>query len=410
MKGKQFIAVGIITVTLSGIALANGYKILCTKSSKATGMGEAFIVQADDPSAVAYNPAGLAQLSGSQININATFCTARIKRTGPDGSIEHNNEKWETVPSLFVSDDLGTDYLSAGIGISLPNGLSTEWSEDSFARYVATYSDLFVADISPALGVKVSDRLMVGGGLNIYYSKAQLERMLDIGLAMGAPGTADTRTVLEGDGTGIGATLGAIYRVNDRHAVAVTYKSGFSIDYEGDSTTGALTIPIETTIDFPTVVVIGYAFRPTDKLKLETNLDWTYWRSVDDIVIRFSAPGIPAAVQAQAFDNTIAYKFGAEYQASDAVALRCGYIFNENATDASTWRPSLPDTDTHFITAGLGYTHDALTLDAALQFVQYEKRTIDNNVDLNESSSSSSIDGTYRTIAPCASISATYRF
>lgn len=409
MRGRQFIIGGAIMLTATGIALANGYKILCTKSSKATGMGEAFIVQADDPSAVSYNPAGLAQLSGSQVNINATFCTARTKNQA-NGSTHHNVEKWEVVPSLFVTDDLGTDYLAAGIGISLPNGLSTEWKEDSFARYVATYSELIVADISPALGVKVSDRLMVGGGINLYYSEAQLERMLDFGLASGAPGTIDTRTVLEGDGTGIGATLGAIYQVNDQHAVAVTYKSGYSIDYEGDSTTAGMAIPITTTIDFPTVVVLGYAFRPTTRLKVETNLDWTYWRSVDDIVVQFAAPGIADATQAQKLDNTIAYKFGMEYQCSKTVAVRCGYIFNENATAEETWRPSLPDTDIHFLTAGVGYTRNALTVDTAFQLVQYEARAINNNVDMNEAVSSSSIDGTYRTIAPCASISATYRF
>jgi long-chain fatty acid transport protein len=131
---------------------------------------------------------------------------------------------------------------------------------------------------------------------------------------------------------------------------------------------------------------------------------------VDDIVVHFKTPGAPDSVMAEDLENTFAYKLGAEYACSKRLALRCGYIYNENATPEETWRPSLPDTVTHFFLTGFGYKMKNVTLDGALQLVYYEKRTIDNNVDLNETFSSSSIDGTYRVWAPCVSFSATYRF
>ncbi len=43
-------------------------------------------------------------------------------------------------------------------------------------------------------------------------------------------------------------------------------------------------------------------------------------------------------------------------------------------------------------------------------FIFYEERTIDNNVDSNAFSSSSTIDGSYETFAPCVSLAATYHF
>ena len=106
----------------------------------------------------------------------------------------------------------------------------------------------------------------------------------------------------------------------------------------------------------------------------------------------------------------MAIKLGSEYRPAGSWAWRCGYTFSENATPTATWRPSLPDTDTHFFTAGSGYTCDDITIDLTLQYIYYETRTIDNNVDFNESSSPSTIDGTYRTWAPCISLAATYRF
>jgi long-chain fatty acid transport protein len=375
-------------------------------------MGEAFIAQADNPSAVAFNPAGLAQLTGTEVNVQATLVNGFTDYTSPSGEETHNKDKWQAVPSLFATTDMGFKDMAMGIGVSFPNGLSSEWGKDSFARYVDTYSDLIVADISPAFGMRVTDNLMIGGAVSLYYSKARLEKMVDLGLMYGAPGKMDAESKLEGDGTAWGGTVGTIYKITPRHSVALTYHLPFTVHYKGDFEVAAAGIrsDVETSMDFPAVVVAGYAFKPVEKWTLEFDVDWTDWKQTRDITVHFDTPGMSDVSQQQDLKNTVAYKLGAEYKYSDKIALRAGYIYNQNATPDSTWRPSLPDTDTHFFTGGIGYKAGAVTVDAALQFVYYETRRINNNVDANETTSSSSIDGTYRTWAPCASLSATYVF
>ncbi len=410
---KRFTLTALIGIVVMGICIetyANGYKILNVKSAKATGMAEAFIVQADDPSAIAMNPAGLAQLSGNQLNVHATICNAYARHRSPSGQKTDIEDKWQMVPSVFWTTDMGREDMSAGLGISFPNGISTEWAQDSFARYVATYSDLIVADICPAFGMRLNDFIMLGAGLDLIYSEAQLENIVDAGvLGGGAPNGMDLESKLKGDGTALSANIGIICEINSRHSAAVTYRHGFSVDYEGDITLGGVRSDVEATLDFPASVVLGYAYKPTEQLKLEVDLDWTDWQAVDDIVIDIAGAG--RVTQQQDFHNTIAWKFGAEYAWTDALDLRLGYIYNENATPEHAWRPSLPDTDVHFLTMGAGYdVNEATTIDTALQLVYYEKRTIDNNVDFNEFASMSSIDGTYRNFAPCLSISATRRF
>ena len=51
MRSKVSVAVlfALLVVGPARLVQANGYKILCVRSVKATAMGEAFIVQADDP-------------------------------------------------------------------------------------------------------------------------------------------------------------------------------------------------------------------------------------------------------------------------------------------------------------------------------------------------------------------------
>ena len=406
---KWILVVSMVSGLVAGEVSANGYKILGVKSAKATAMGEAFIVQADDPSAVAINPAGISQLQSNQVQAQVTVCNAYASRTSPTGEKSHNEDQWQPVPSFFATTELKKD-VTAGLGLSFPNGLSSTWADDSFVRYVATYSDLVVADLSPAIGAKVTDHLRLGVAADYYYSQAKLEHMMDVGMLHGAPGKMDTKSTMEGSGSAWGYNVGAIYEFNREHAVALTYRAPYTINYDGDLSMGGQNLDLSTAIDFPAVVVAGYAWRPTDKWKFEINLDWTDWDQTGDITLHFKNPGIPDATQKQGLQNTVAYKLGAEYLYSEKLALRAGYIYNQNATPEEDWRPSLLDTDVQFITAGFGYRLSGWTIDTALQLVFYKERTINNNVDGNETTSSSSIDGTYKAFAPCVSLAATYGF
>ena len=198
--------------------------------------------------------------------------------------------------------------------------------------------------------------------------------------------------------------------MNDRHSVAVAYRHPYSIEYDGSLTVAGVGNDISATVDFPMTFVVGYSFMPMDKWRLEINADCTLWDDVGDIEVSFDAPGVPAVTQAQDMKNTVALKLGAEYGYSEAVTLRGGYIYNQNATAEATWRPSIIDSDVHFLTAGMSYEMDRLTVDFAFQLLLTAERTIDNNVDMNETISSSTIDGTYDGYSPCGTISATYRF
>lgn len=412
MNRHVITSVGSLFIVL-GVALnaqANGYKILCVKDARSIGMAEAVVAQPSDPAAVSFNPAGLADLRGNAVSANATAMTSYTTRKSATGEETDMNDRWQTVPAFFATSDFGLKQLAFGLGITLPNGLSSEWAENSFARYVATYSDLMVADIAVAAGGRINDSLAVGVSASYYFSRARLERMADLGLAGGAPGMMDARSVLKGDGSTWGASAGLLYTLNKRNAFGLTYKLPFSIDYDGEWNMAGMQSDAEATFDFPASVVLGYMFKPTDKLSLELDADWTHWSDVGDISIDFKTPGMADATMEQRFLNTIAWKLGAEYKYSEDVTLRAGYIYNRNATPDETWRPSMPDTDVHFLTAGAGYRMDRLTLNGAVQLVFYEKRNIDNNVDMNEFTSSSTIDGEYRTFAPCVTLGATYAF
>ena len=413
-----------LTVTVMTLNIrqgyANGFKILGVKSAKATAMGEAFIAQADNPSAIAFNPAGLTQLKGTQISVEGLVTKSWIEHKGVTGEKEHSNNDWQLVPASFITTDLGTERIAIGIGVTAPYGLSSRWGEKGFARYEDTFSSLKVIDINPSMAVKIDDSLSVGAGLSYYYSDVMLDSMVDYGNLIGLPGQLDGKSELKGTGDGWGYNFGILCSPDDRQSFAVTFKSPFKINYGGSIRLTSIPAfmglghsfesDAVTSIKFPAVLVVGYACRPIDKLTLEFDLDWTRWQTLNDVTVDFSSSKVADATYKYNYVNTFSYKLGAEYGITENLQLRGGYIYNENATPENYWRPSLPDTNSHFICSGFGYSTGSLTIDGAVQLILYEDRAINNNVDKNEGDTSSSIDGKYENIAVGFSLGATYRF
>src|SRR5476649_2035246 len=59
--------------------------------AKALGQGNAFVAEADDPSAVYFNPAGMSQLQGTQLSVGAAGLLPFTDRSGagvPDDSMK----------------------------------------------------------------------------------------------------------------------------------------------------------------------------------------------------------------------------------------------------------------------------------------------------------------------------------
>ncbi|MFH1836520.1 MAG: outer membrane protein transport protein [Candidatus Omnitrophota bacterium] len=409
-----------VFVAIHSPAFANGFKILGVKSVKATAMGEAFIAQADDPSAIAFNPAGLAQLRGTQITNGITMTNGWVENTSPSGVEERILDRWQYVPNFFITSDLGLRDMAAGLGITLPNGLSSTWSDTGFARYVSTFSDLRVLDINPSFGCRLNENIMIGAGLSYYYSEVTLDGRLDYGVLLGSPGMFDAKSHLSGKGYGWGYNAGLIYELNEKNKFAVTFKSPYAIKYTGTSKITDIPVALglgsaadtmlKAKINFPAVVNFGYAYYPTEKMKIEFDLDWTRWESLKNIIVDFVPDSVSDVVYEYEYENTFAYKIGTEYALTEQFKLRVGYIYNEPAVPERNWKPSLPDTTTHFLCSGFGWDMGKFMVDVGSQVILYEDRTIDNNVDNNEATTSSSIDGDYKNIALVFAASVTYKF
>ena len=72
-------------VLIPHTALAEGFRIL-DHGAAATGQGAAFAAQADDASAIHYNPAGMTQLEGIQVSAGTLFIGGDVRFKSASGT------------------------------------------------------------------------------------------------------------------------------------------------------------------------------------------------------------------------------------------------------------------------------------------------------------------------------------
>jgi long-chain fatty acid transport protein len=349
------------------------------QGARATGQGEAFVAQADDASAIYYNPAGLTQLQGTQVSFGGMASFRDIKFNGPFGSAKLDDPAY--TGHFYVSSDLLLpEKWCVGLGVNTPFGNSMDWGDTGPFTYLSTKSSLMVLNIQPTVAYQINEHLSVGVGLNVYYGDTKLERQVSF-FPFPVP---DGHFKFNGDGVAVGGTVGALWKINEQHSVGAVYRSPFTIKFDGDAeVTSAPPIPgldyskadANAKIDFPQSVALGYAFRPIKKLKLEVDVEWTDWDSLNSVELR-SANSLDGTTVPYDWQSSFWYAAGIQYELTDNLAVRVGYIYSQNSVPDATYSPTLPDADRHVVSAGVGYTTSRFSVDLVYQFSISPDRTV----------------------------------
>lgn len=377
-----------------------GFQV-AAQHARASGQAEAYTAQADDPSAIYYNPAGLTQFAGSALTTGLYIVHPDFEFRGLTDTV-HNHEP-AYIPHFYASSDFGSDRWRFGLGVNNVFGLSENWGNDGPLRQIVTSAELMVINVAPTLAYRVNDHFSLGAGLNLYHGDLTLNTRTPV---LGPPEGAFN---LGGDDQALGFTLGALWTLNPRHAIGLVYRSPFHFDLEGSAKIERPGLPtvgpadITAGLDLPQIITLGYAFRPTPKLKLEFDIQYANWETLDRVVIQSPDPffnALPPRVFG--YHDAFSYRFGVQYQFNPTWTLRAGYIFDESATPNHTFTPAVLDIDSHIFTAGVGYSRPRWAVDLAYRFIIGEDRTINNSIN--------SPPGEYTDITHTLMLSFTWRF
>ena len=210
-------------LTFGTDAYGEAFRLL-NQGAAAAGQGGAFAAQADDPSAIYYNPAGITQLRGVQMYTGAMFVGGTTQFTSPSGAEATGpfagSVAFPPPMTLYVTanlPDIGITKLgdlAVGLGVISRFGLVTSYPDNGPFSTAVTSAALPLIDIKPTLAYRISDRLSIGLGADIYtfapfLGQGQFELQFNWpgggGIPQGVP------VELNGTGTAAGFSGGLLY-------------------------------------------------------------------------------------------------------------------------------------------------------------------------------------------------------
>lgn len=352
------------------------------QDAAASGMGNAFAAQADNPSALHYNPAGMTQLRGVQVLAGGTFVGGTSEFRSPTGlSVTGDRDGIIAWPGpghgyLVASlQDLGISSLSkltVGVGVTTPFGSVMRWPDSGPFNGITTFSALPLFNIKSTFAYQLSPDLSIGAGADIYTfasffgeGHAELQSVSPGGVA-----PAGSKVELNGRGTAPGFNVGALYtalRNTDGQPIAnlaVVYRSQATLHLDGALLINGIKIQdATTTFVLPQVITGGVAVWPIRdaerEWKLELNVDYVGWKSVRNLDIHLAdGTVIP---QPQNWRSTYAILVGTEYRwlkidrlPGWQIAIRGGYTNQQTQVPDLNFTPSIPSADSHVVSSGIG--------------------------------------------------------
>jgi long-chain fatty acid transport protein len=422
------------------------------QSASAAGQGNAFAAQADDASAIHYNPAGLSQVNGVQVLTGTTLLGGSIKFKSPTG-IDSRGDFGGSIafppPSnSYVSANLGSfgwnsvSNVTIGLGLTSPFGLNTRYPADGPFNTAVTSAALPLIDIKPTIAYKLNDQLAIGVGADIYtfasfLGEGQVERRQVSAGRFGIPAGASIE--LNGKGTGAGLTASLLYTPfrnsegKPLASVGLVYRSQAVLPLNGSLlVNGSKVSDVSTNLVLPQMYTGAIAIWPVRtserEWKLELDVEYVGWKSNRNLDLHLSSGGV--IPQPQQWKTVPVVAIGTEYKWLNPgwlphwdVAVRSGYTRTEDPVPDTTLNPGTISLSSQTMSIGAGFLckdqgrflglvpcggasalwPKAIGLDMAFQEWFYEPRTVVGNLN-------PTVDGTYHAYVHLGAVSLKFMF
>lgn len=420
---SSLIAIACLTGTM---AFGSGFSIF-EQGAKASGMAGAFVATADDPSAIFYNPAGLGfQREKMSLLGGATFINFTNEFTGDSDSAFTSGVEGTYDRHLFAPPNgYGTyrlnDHLVVGVGMFSAFGLRTDWADPWAGRFISKDVDLKTVSVNPSFAWRVNDSLSFGGGIEYRRARVTLSRNTP---ALN-PFTGRIADVANGYlrsdwNNDWGWNAGVLFKPTPNFSVGASYRAAMDIELDGSADitqimTGnaqfdalvATQLPpdqgINTTIPFPAMTAIGIATTAIPNWQIEFDVTHATWSRFKTLDVQFATTPSANIVRPQDWEDTMAFRLGANRNIGDQWAVRFGAVYDQNPQPLEAVSPLLPDSDRMGLTFGVGWYHGPLVIEVSDMILHFKDR---NTGGVNPDQ----FEGTYETDANLLSVNFGLRF
>ncbi len=358
-----------LLMLLPTVCHAGGFA-LYEMSARANAMGGATIALADDASAVVYNPAGITQLPGTSLmaGMTAIAPTADVKTgTGAETTLQTNIY---TPPHAYLVQQLN-DKMWFGVGMYTRFGLGTQYGDDWAGATKIYRAELASYSLAPNIAFKVTDDLSIAFGPEFIYSSADLRKRF----------TSTATMRMNVDGVGVGAQAAIHYKINDEWSTGFVYHSTQKQSDTGHvhytNTPGAHNQAMTINMTLPASYNLGLAYKPNKDWKIEADAIFTQWQDYDKLEYDFEDQA--DVISEKSWRNVWRFQLGAEYMATDWLALRAGFVWDQDPIRRGYEDYMLPTNDRKIYSTGFGIIDGNYTYDFSVMYLVNNDRSIDAN-------------------------------
>lgn len=341
---------------------------------RALGLGAAFVGVADDPSAIFYNPAGLALLEDRlALSIDGFYVDPKHIYTLPNGYTAESNYT-TTIPQLFLSYKT-SERMSVGFGAFIPYaGGGIDWQAKDLG--FPFKSSLGIISFTPNLSYQISQDLSVGFNLNFYrgYLNVRTE-MIPLGL-------------IEEDevGSSLSFGFGLLYRPTEKLNLGFTLRAPAKMKLQGTTTAivsapelGQMKMKLDSATEFnlPWDVEIGFAYHLWPNFLVSFSAQYTMWSVLDKVSKTIENVPIMGTIQEEEklnFKNILVLHSGCELRLTRGLYVRAGIGYDRSASPEKSLNFTNIDVDKISFLGGIGYQTNNISLNFAYISAQGKER------------------------------------
>lgn len=412
--------------------LAGGFAL---NEQSASAMGVANAGAAANPenaTTVFFNPAGMSQLSGTNISFGAAVLSidAEMKKgsggaTREDGTPVVGNTGGDIadaaiLPNFYLTHEV-SDWLDVGFGVHAPYGLAADYNDNFVGRFFADETELTAIAFSPSIALNDGAGFSLGFGVNVLYAEGKLSKFQDYSATsaqLGGYPLEDGYADVTGDDVGVTFSFGLLWEVNDRTQLGLSGQTGTELKLKGkakihnfpdvaigpgglDVNQVLATEKVKVPLNIPESLTFGIRHRATGSITLLAGATWSKWSRFEalDIISRErSGPvsgvvgeglGDPRMVAhiAENWEDTWQVNVGGSWQATPEWAFKAGYAYDQSPVSDRFRTARIPSGDREWLTLGAQYAHlqSGWTVDVAAGVLLFDDTDVDErNYNVND--------------------------
>lgn len=353
----------------------------------------------DDVSSIFNNPANLGFVKGNSVYIGGSYILPSVKMTNAlashgvhystipfaDDPVSGTSSQNSVVEGALVPNLYGAwrinDRLAAGVALTAPWGMTTNYDDNSVVRYAAQKTSIEVVNLTPEIAFNIIPEISIAAGLQIQYASAEFSNY-DGELAT----PTNQATNISGNGWGVGGIFGVMFHPLKATYFGLSYRTPVKMNIEGTGNqwllpTGSTPITpgapynsyisdASTSFRTPGVINFGITQDITSKWQVRGTVQYTMWGTLDKLTIDTPGGYSTSSTIQLGWKNSWLFSLGTDYKITPHWSVRTGVAYDQTPTVSETRDARMPDTNRIWVTFGGTYhVNDHFSIDAVYEHI-----------------------------------------